>query len=181
MGTNEAEALPLLTLPLTGLPTWLLPESVIVNVTLPALTVPAATRLSRSTSRRHRRPTLTRWMRAGAGGTRTDRQCVGAVTRIGEVPIRIMVACLDGVALGGGPSRARCSSHSRSHWQPARSWPCQSVVAPSSTVKVTLPSFTVPTVDVTVADKVTFWSLVLKVALALAAEVVVLAAFMVRE
>jgi hypothetical protein len=34
------------------------------------------------------------------------------------------------------------------------------------TVKVTVPEFTVPSVLVTVADKVTFWALLLKVAVA---------------
>jgi hypothetical protein len=54
------------------------------------------------------------------------------------------------------------------------------VVPPCETVKVTVPVFTAPLPLVTVADKVTFWLLVLKLAEALDAVVVVVAAETVR-
>jgi hypothetical protein len=47
------------------------------------------------------------------------------------------------------------------------------VVPPCETVKVTVPVFTVPAGLVTVAERVTFWPMVLKLAEALAAVVVV--------
>jgi hypothetical protein len=53
-------------------------------------------------------------------------------------------------------------------------------VAPLNTVNVTVPEPTIPDALVTVADRVTLWLLALKFAEALAAVVVVPAAFTVR-